>query len=129
MAQAFGHNHHSFTANRLGIPSPFLARPVIEARGQIVTRTADEVKTDSCLVRKTPATNRSVFRSDKHRLASNPLSLGVQEKPRLESWFAKSGCRHLGAALLLCVVLLCIYHPVLRFEYLYHDDWPFFKQR
>lgn len=46
-----------------------------------------------------------------------------------ENRFTKSGYRHLAAALVLGVVLLCVYYPVFRFDYLYHDDWPLFASR
>jgi len=35
--------------------------------------------------------------------------------------------RRWAAALALSITLLAVYSPVLRFDYLYHDDWLFFK--
>ena len=46
-----------------------------------------------------------------------------------ESWLSKSAEWRRAVGLVLGTVLLCIYYPVFRFDYLYHDDWVFFNDR
>ena len=46
--------------------------------------------------------------------------------PAFENWSTKPANRRWAAGLSLGIVLLCIYYPVLTFDYLYHDDWIHF---
>jgi hypothetical protein len=47
-------------------------------------------------------------------------------EPTLENWSTKPANRRWAAGLALGIVLLCVYYPVLTFDYLYHDDWIHF---
>ena len=46
---------------------------------------------------------------------------------RFASWLNKAASRRWAAGLVLGIVLLSVYWPVFRFEYLYHDDWVHFS--
>jgi len=45
----------------------------------------------------------------------------------ISDWLVRPANRRWAAALVIGIVLLTVYYPVFRFDYLYHDDWVHFN--